>query len=137
MVNIVIVSHCHQLAEGVKVLADQMTNEAVTIVAVGGLVVNGDYALGTDAVRISEAVRSVWTPNGVLLLVDLGSAVLSAELAVEMLEPEMQATCMVSNAPLVEGAVVAALEAGVGHDLTVVNAAAEKAAEFPKVTRKS
>lgn len=135
MVNIVIVSHCHQLAEGVKTLADQMSDDAIKITAVGGIVADGGYELGTDAVRISQAVRDTWTPDGVLLLVDLGSAVLSAELAIDLLEPDMRSSCMVSNAPLVEGAVVAALEASVGHDLRAVNAAAEAAGQFPKVTR--
>lgn len=135
MVNIVIVSHCHELAEGVKTLADQMSNDAIRITAIGGILVDDTPQLGTDAVRISQAVSRAWTPDGVLLLVDLGSAVLSAELAVDMLDPEMQERCIVSNAPLVEGAVVAALEASVGHDLETVNAAAEAAGQFPKVTR--
>lgn len=135
MVNIVVVSHCHKLAQGVKELADQMGNNLVQVVAVGGIEVDGDYTLGTDALRINAAIEKVWTPDGVLVLVDLGSAVLSTELAIEMMEPVKQALCLVSNAPLVEGAVVATLEAGVGHDLQSVNRAAEATCQFPKVIR--
>lgn len=135
MVNLVIVSHCHSLAEGVKELAEQMANGEVKITAVGGIVVDDlPPALGTDAVRISEAIGEVWTPDGVLILVDLGSAILSAELALEMMSEEMQARCKISNAPLVEGAVIAALEASVNHSLEAVNEAAEAACDYAKVS---
>lgn len=135
MVNLVIVSHCHSLAEGVKELAEQMANGEVKITAVGGIVVDDlPPALGTDAVRISEAIGEVWTPDGVLILVDLGSAILSAELALEMVSEEMQARCTISNAPLVEGAVIAALEASVNHSLEAVNEAAEAACDYAKVS---
>lgn len=135
MVNLVIVSHCHSLAEGVKELAEQMANGEVKITAVGGIVVDDlPPALGTDAVRISEAIGEVWTPDGVLILVDLGSAILSAELALEMVSEEMQARCKISNAPLVEGAVIAALEASVNHSLEAVNEAAEAACDYAKVS---
>jgi dihydroxyacetone kinase phosphotransfer subunit len=135
LVNIVLVSHCDKLAQGAKELADQMGNNVVQVIAVGGIEVDGEYALGTDAMRIVAAINQVWTPSGVLILVDLGSAVLSAELAIEMLAPERQARCLLSNAPLVEGAVVATLEAGVGHVLEAVNQAAEAACRYPKVMR--
>ncbi len=136
MVNLVIVSHCRGLADGVKELADSMANGAISIAAVGGVLSDdGGYRLGTDAVRIGEAVREVWNPDGVLLLVDLGSAVLSAELALDMLPDEISDHCLISNAPLVEGAVVAALEASVDHSLTVVNQMAEAACKFNKVMR--
>lgn len=136
MVNLVIVSHCHELAVGVKELADQMANRQIEIAAVGGVVVDElPPALGTDATRISQAVSDVWSPDGVLVLVDLGSAILSAELALEMLPERQQERCLISNAPLVEGAVIAALEASVNHRLDVVNEAAEAACNYPKIDR--
>ena len=136
MVSLVIVSHCHQLAHGVKELADQMANGQIAIAAVGGIVIgNKPPALGTDAVRICEAIESIWAPDGVLLLVDLGSAILSTNLALDMLSKEMRDTCLISNAPLVEGAVIAALEASINHGLNAVNEAAEAASQYTKVTR--
>jgi len=66
---------------------------------------------------------------------DLGSAVMSAELAVEMLPPERAAQVLLSNAPLVEGAVVAAVEASIGRSLAEANEAAEGAAAMQKVER--
>ncbi|MEZ4862984.1 MAG: dihydroxyacetone kinase phosphoryl donor subunit DhaM [Caldilineaceae bacterium] len=134
MVNLVIVSHVQQLAEGVKVLAEQMAGGTIAIEAVGGVRnVEGQVAIGTDAQQIVQAIERCWTEQGVLLLVDLGSAVLSAELALELLPAAVQATCCISNAPLVEGAVVAAMEASLGHSLQIVNQAAERAGEIQKV----
>ncbi|MEZ4612413.1 MAG: hypothetical protein R2838_19590 [Caldilineaceae bacterium] len=81
--------------------------------AVGGIEVDDGYALGPmpSGIWCKAAIEEIWTPSGVLVLVDLGSAVLSAELAIDMLPLEKQPHCLVSNAPLVEGAVVATLEA--------------------------
>lgn len=138
VVSLVIVSHCHQLAEGVKELADQIANESVPIVAVGGVLQdNQPPRLGTDALRIMAAIEEVWTAAGVLLLVDLGSAILSTEMALDMLPPEKMDRCLISNAPIVEGAVVAALEASVGRNLQAVNEAAEATCRFAKVERVS
>jgi PTS hybrid protein len=96
---------------------------------------SGAAVLGTDAAQIAAAIERCWTPAGVLILVDLGSAVLSAETALDLLPPAMQASCLISNAPLVEGAVVAALEASLAHSLAVVNQAAETACHLPKILR--
>ncbi len=70
-----------------------------------------------------------------LILVDLGSAILSAETALELLPDEQRERCLISNAPLVEGAVVAALEASLGHSLEDVNRAAEAVRNLDKVLR--
>ena len=136
-VSIILVSHSYKLAIGVKELADQMADEEVQIDVVAGLIDDrsGERILGTDAVQIATAIERCWTPAGVLILVDLGSAVMSAELALEMIPAAMQENCMISNAPLVEGAVVAALEASLHHSLAVVNQAAENACSVAKLVR--
>jgi dihydroxyacetone kinase phosphotransfer subunit len=136
-VSLVLVSHSQTLARGVKELADQMADQQVQIETVGGIVDDrsGETVLGTDAGEIVAAIERCWSPAGVLLLVDLGSAVLSAELALEMLPAAMQEHCLISNAPLVEGAVVAALEASLNHSLAAVNAAAEDACKIQKIVR--
>ncbi|MCB0065453.1 MAG: hypothetical protein KDE19_25180 [Caldilineaceae bacterium] len=145
MVNLVLVSHVHEIAFGTKLLAEQMAGDAIQIEAAGGVVDSRaggamgseQLVLGTDAQRIVDAIERCWSSAGVLLLVDLGSAVLSAELALELLDDEMRAQCLISNAPLVEGAVVAALEASLGHSLAAVNAAAEGITAIPKVIRET
>lgn len=151
MVHLVIVSHSRRLAEGVKEVAAQMTfgapdgvadsetENAIQIGVAAGIpdVARGSstpYRLGSDALYIAQTIERVWTPDGVLILVDLGSAVLNAEMALEFLPADKAARCRISNAPLVEGAITAALEASLGHDLETVNRAAESAAHIQKVS---
>jgi len=132
VIGIVLVSHSDRLAQGVKELAEQMTGGSVQIAAAGG---GPDGSLGTDPDRIRAAVEQTYSPDGVLVLMDLGSAVMSAELAVEMLPAEQAAQVLLSNAPLVEGAVMAAVEASIGKSLREANDAAEEAAAMQKVER--
>jgi dihydroxyacetone kinase phosphotransfer subunit len=135
MIHLVIVSHSRQIAEGVADLARQMAPDGLAISAVGGIEDGGMLLLGTDAAQIAAVLQEKTGPDGALLLVDLGSAIMSAEIALEMLEPALRARCCISNAPLVEGAIVAAVEAGLSHSLEAVNQAAEAAAAMPKVLR--
>lgn len=145
MVNLVIVSHSWHLAEGIKEMAAQMTmiggdsapesdDQIVRIESVGGICDDGEsWRLGTDPTRIFEAIERVWTEEGVLIFVDMGSAVLSAEMALELLPEEMRTACRISNAPVAEGAVMAALESSLGNSLDAVNSAAESAGALIKV----
>ena len=143
MVNLVLVSHAQEIAMGTKLLAEQMAGDTIQIEAAGGVpdhrqaepTDDRPMVLGTDAAQIANAIERCWSNAGVLLLVDLGSAVLSAELALELLSDEMRERCLISNAPLVEGAVIAALEASLGHSLDEVNQAAEGIVTIPKVVR--
>ena len=115
MVGLVIVSHSARLAEGVAELAAQMAGPEVRIGAAGGL--DDPGALGTDATRVLAAIEDVWSGDGVLVLMDLGSAVLSAELALDLLGDERRDSVLLTAAPLVEGAVAAAVTAGLGEPL--------------------
>lgn len=134
MIALLIISHCHDIAEGARRLAAEMTQSPVSIMGVGGIVDEyGHTQIGTDALQILEAIQACWRPDGVLLLVDLGSAILSAETALELLPDEQRERCLISNAPLVEGAVVAALEASLGRSLEDVNRAAEATRALDKV----
>ena len=123
MVGIVIVSHSKKLAEGVRELAAQVAASSERIVAVGGM---EDGELGTDAVRISEAIRQADGGSGVVILADLGSGVMSAETAMELLEDE-GIDMRLADAPIVEGAVAASVEAACGSGLDEVLRAAEEA----------
>ncbi|MBI3957448.1 MAG: PTS-dependent dihydroxyacetone kinase phosphotransferase subunit DhaM [Chloroflexi bacterium] len=135
MIGLVFVSHSRLIADGLCQLADQMASGAVKMASAGGLLDEERYTLGTDTLRIVDAIERVWSEDGVLLLVDMGSAVLSAEMALELLPDEKRSRCTISNAPLVEGAIVAALHAGMGGTLAEVNAAAEEALHARKVDR--
>ncbi len=110
MVSIVIVSHSKKLAEGVKELADQMVQGRVPLAVAGGID-DSDNPIGTDAVDVFRAIESVYSADGVLVLMDLGSALMSAELAVEMLRLEHQPQVVLCEAPLVEGTMAAVVQA--------------------------
>jgi phosphoenolpyruvate-protein phosphotransferase/dihydroxyacetone kinase phosphotransfer subunit len=131
LVGIVVVSHSAKLAAGVVDVAREMAGPAVRLIAAGG---TGDGALGTDAVLIAEAVARADAGAGVVILADLGSAVLSAKMAIEMCEPALAARTRLSGGPLVEGAFVAAIQAAAGDSLAEVLWSAREAASFPKDT---
>ena len=129
-VGLVIVSHSAQLAAGVVELAGQMVQGKTPIAAAGGAI---DDVLGTSTDKILAAIQSVDGPDGVLVLLDLGSAILSAEMALEMLSDEQRERIRLSYAPLVEGAVAAALEASLGRTLAQVQQVAEKTANVEQL----
>ena len=124
-VGLVIVSHSAKLAEGVVELAREMGGEDVAIEAAGGMA-DPPGAIGTDAMVVMEAIERASSADGVLVLMDLGSAVMSAEMAVEMAGDDAQ-TVLAGDAPLVEGAVAAAAAARGGLGLEQVARAARGA----------
>jgi len=126
-IGLVLVSHSSRLAEGARELAEQVAQGTTPILAVGGA---EDGSLGTNALAIASAIESLAATGGVvgvLVLMDLGSAVLSAETALEQLPDEVRARVRMVDAPFVEGTVAAAVEASLGSDLAAVAAAAETA----------
>lgn len=134
MIHIVLVSHSRHLVEGLAELVRFMGPPDVTVSAVGGVEDSrGDIHFGTNALDIVAAIEAAPNADGVIILVDLGSAVLSAETAVDMLPPERQECCVISNAPLVEGAIIAAIEAGLDRTLAEINEAAESVVRVAKV----
>lgn len=130
-VSLVVVSHSAKLAEGVVELAAQMTQGKVAIVAAGGA---SDGALGTSVERILAALEQVAGPDGTLILLDLGSAVMATEMAVEQFAQSGAYRVTISAAPLVEGAVIAAVEASIGNSLEEVASAALDAMSLPKLS---
>jgi multiphosphoryl transfer protein len=127
MVGIVVVSHSARLAEGVVELAREMAGEEVPIAAAGGLDEPGE-PLGTDAARVMAAMLEVGeaADGGTLVLMDLGSAVLSAETALDFLDDDARARVRLLEAPLVEGAVAAAAAARAGASLDEAAAEARR-----------
>ena len=110
MVGLVIVSHSSKVAEGVYELAAQMAPD-VKIAAAGG---TWDGCIGTDVEKIMEAVNQVYSEEGALILFDLGSAFMNAEMAIEMLDSNMAENVEIVDVALVEGAITAAVNASVG-----------------------
>lgn len=122
-VGIVIVSHSSKVAEGAADMVRQMVGNEVPLAYAGG---NADGGLGTDVGAILAAIDRAWSEAGVAILVDLGGAETNSEMAVEMLEPERRGKVLVCNAPIVEGAVIAAAEASGGSPLATVKQVAEE-----------
>jgi dihydroxyacetone kinase phosphotransfer subunit len=127
MVSLLIVSHSTQLAAGVREFASQVSGGRVQIIDAGGA---ADGTLGTSIERIQSGLQQLASPDGTLVLVDLGSAVLSVEMAIEALGATR---VQISDAPLVEGAYLAAIEASAESSLEETAAAALQAREMRKV----
>ena len=122
-VGVVIVSHSSKVAEGAADMVRQMVGDTVPLAFTGG---NADGGLGTDVAAILAAIDRAWTSAGVVILVDLGGAETNSEMAVEMLDEKRRGRIAVCNAPIVEGAVMAATEAAGGSSLEQVRAVAEE-----------
>ncbi len=121
-VSIVIVSHSADVAKGTADMVRQMVGEEVRVAFCGG---NPDGGLGTNVEAIISAIESVYSPKGVAVLVDLGGAETNSEMAIEMLPDGRGAQVRICDAPVVEGAVMAATEAASGASLEAVRATAE------------
>ncbi|MCW2893636.1 MAG: phosphoenolpyruvate---glycerone phosphotransferase subunit DhaM [Trebonia sp.] len=126
-VGIVLVSHSVRLAEGAADLAGQVSGGTVRVLAAGG---TEDGELGTSAEKVARAVASADAGAGVLVLPDLGSAVLTVRAMLDEmggLEDMPGARVVLADAPFVEGAVAATVTAAAGADLKAVATAAEEA----------
>jgi dihydroxyacetone kinase phosphotransfer subunit len=121
--GIVLVSHSAAIAEGLAAMAAEVAGGDVRIVAAGG---GPGGTLGTDGGRVADAVRDADSGAGVVILADIGSAVLSVR---AVLNDGMAdgVAAVLADAPLVEGAIAAAVTASVGGDREAVRAAAEDA----------
>lgn len=129
MVGIVIVSHSFKVAEGIYDLAMEMAAENDHIIPAGGM---EDQSIGTDAFRIMAAVEQADTGDGVAILADLGSGIMSAEMAIEMLDDNIKVR--IADAPILEGAISAAVTSTSGASLDEVIAAAEEARTVSKLS---
>ena len=126
MVGIVVASHSRKLAEGVVELARMMAPN-VPIAAAGGM---EDDSTGTSCRKIIGAMTQVYSDDGVAILMDIGSAVMTAEIAMEQFNrPRLKLV----DCPLVEGAVVAAIEANQGASLEQIEQKASEAATIKKL----
>ncbi|WP_342239080.1 dihydroxyacetone kinase phosphoryl donor subunit DhaM [Inquilinus sp. OTU3971] len=122
-VGIVIVSHSPDVAKGTADMVRQMVGPEVPLAWCGG---NPDGGLGTDVGAILAAIDQAWSDAGVAVLVDLGGAETNSEMAVEMLPEARRNRVAICNAPIVEGAVIAATEASGGSLLDEVRRMAEE-----------
>jgi phosphoenolpyruvate---glycerone phosphotransferase subunit DhaM len=134
MVGLVLISHSGTLVEGLRDMVAQVAGSDVPVAIAGG---TQDGRLGTSAPTIAAAIRSTLDAgvDSALVLLDLGSAALSLEVALEELDEGDRARVRISEAPLVEGAILAAVQASIGASIDEVVAAADGAATMAKLPR--
>ncbi|MBQ3645305.1 MAG: PTS-dependent dihydroxyacetone kinase phosphotransferase subunit DhaM [Synergistaceae bacterium] len=131
MVGIVIVSHSWKISEGVCDLAREMAHDFENLISAGGL---DDGSIGTDAQRIADAVVEADSGDGVVILADIGSSIMSSETAIELLEDEgREINAVIADAPIVEGAICAVVEAANGGTVDSVLRAAEESKDTSKL----
>ncbi len=108
-------------------MVNEMVGDKVPCAYCGG---SADGGLGTGTGEIKEAIEQVWNSRGVAVMVDLGGAEMNAEMAIEMLPAEHQKRVKICNAPVVEGAVMAATKASCGATLDQVCTTAEDLSRY-------
>lgn len=126
-VSVVLISHSKEIVSGLEKLLRQVQSE-VPLATAGG---TDEGDIGTDVFKIKHAIEGVYSEKGVVILFDLGSALINAEMAIEMLDDK--ANIVICDAPLVEGAFAAIIEAGCGSSLEDVKASAEGAKQLSKL----
>jgi dihydroxyacetone kinase phosphotransfer subunit len=129
-VGLVIISHSAPLAQGLAELVGQVAGPDVPIEAIGG---GPEGTLGTDGGLVLEALQRAARGSGSVVLMDLGSSVLSVKAALEELSEDELERLRVADAPLVEGAVAAGVMASTGDDVDGVHRAAEEARHARKL----
>ena len=132
MLGILIVSHSEDAARGIAQIAEGMapSKGSVAVSGVGG---NDDGGLGVSVAKIYAALTEMLPRcDGILVLPDLGSSVLSSRGAIGMLSDEEAAKIIIADAPVLEGAMMAAVEASTGSDLETVAATARDAKNLKK-----
>lgn len=133
MVNLVIVSHSAQLGQGVGELARQMLTGDGCKLAIAAGIDDPDNPIGTDPIKVMEAIESVADTDHVLVMMDIGSALLSAETALDLLDPDIAGKVRLCAAPLVEGTLAATVSAAMGADIDKVMADAQNALQAKRV----
>lgn len=127
MVGIVIVSHSQKVAEGVVELCRQMAAD-IKMAAAGGL---PDGGIGTDFQRIYDAVEAVQSEDGVAILFDMGSALMTTEMVMEAFDG---IPIKLVDAPIVEGSIAAAITANMGLPLDMVLSSAQETKSLSKLS---
>ena len=124
MVNLVLVSHSPSLVAGVAELARAMTQQSRVVIATAAGTGDPLHPLGTNAEKIHRAIEAAYSEDGVLVLMDLGSAILSAEMALEFMPEDQRHNVLLCAAPMIEGSIAAAVQASLGGTLEQVAAEA-------------
>ena len=129
MIGIVIVSHSIKIAEGIVDLCYEMVDDSIKIIPAGG---TNDGRIGTDPIKIKEAIEKTYDGDGVVVLVDIGSSLMNVDMAKELLEDEIRLKVKILDTPIVEGSIGVAVEALISNDIDKILEVAEEA----RITKK-
>ncbi|MDK2941698.1 dihydroxyacetone kinase phosphoryl donor subunit DhaM [Acetobacterium carbinolicum] len=131
MTGVIIVSHSEKLAEGLRDIVMEMNDGSVEVIAAGGA---DDGRIGTNTTKIKNAIETLAKRDQILIFVDLGSAVICSETAIELLEDgELEKKVHIVDAPLVEGVIGGVIQATICNDLEKIIATAKEGASLKKV----
>jgi len=117
MIGLILVSHSKKISDGIKELVMEMTKDEVPIISAGG---TSDGRLGTSADLIIEAIKELSECNNILIFTDLGSSIMSSEIAIDLVDDDLKAKCILVDASIVEGAFVAGVQSMVSDDVNAV-----------------
>lgn len=130
MIGLVVVSHSRKIAEGVVELIYEMVDKDFKIIPAGG---TSDGRIGTDPIMIKEAIEKAYDGDGIGIIVDIGSSLMNAELAIELLEEEIRKKVIILDTPIVEGSISVAVQAYISNNMEEVLKAAEEARTTKKL----
>ncbi len=128
--GIVLVSHSENITKGLKDLVDEMNDGTVPVISAGGA---DGGRIGTSATRIMDAIESIQDCEHILIYPDLGSSIMSAETAIDMLDDDLSSRVRIVDCPLVEGAFAGVVEATASDSVEEVIRASEDAREAHKI----
>ncbi len=117
MIGLILVSHSVKITDGIKDLVIEMTKDEVPIVSAGG---TSDGRLGTSADKIVDAINELSNCNNILIFTDIGSSIMSSEMALDLVGEELKNKCILVDAPMVEGAFIAGVQSMVSDDVNQV-----------------
>ncbi|SCG84398.1 PTS-dependent dihydroxyacetone kinase, phosphotransferase subunit dhaM Includes: Phosphocarrier protein HPr [Proteiniborus sp. DW1] len=130
MIGIVVVSHSNKISTGIVELCKEVARDDIKIISAGG---TRDGRLGTDATLIMEAIEEANSGDGVAILADMGSSIMSSEMAIEMLPEEIKGKVVILDAPIVEGSLAVAIQACISNDLEDILRAGMEAKYMNKI----
>ena len=132
MIGIVIISHSIKIAEGIIDLCNEMVGDNIKIIPAGG---SSDGRIGTDPIKIKEAIEKAYDGDGVVILADIGSSLMNADMAMELLEEEIRKKTIILDTPVVEGSIGVAVQASISNDINQILQVAEEARTTKKVNK--
>ena len=129
-IGVVLISHSEYITKGLKDLVNEMNDGSVPVVSAGGA---DGGRIGTSAIRIKDAIESMEECEHILLYADLGSSILSAETAMDLIDEDLADKVQIVDAPLVEGALAGVVQATISDDVSDVIRVSEEAKNAHKI----